>query len=638
MPNAVWYMKDADLFATRVTGGTDTTRIQSAIDALGGGKGKVFMGPGTFSVTTVISIHGGCHLQGCGPGQTTIQRQTGTLTGSDAAYSGNMILVTPNGSNGTNPSGVGQAQADITVSDLTLDGNQSAFAINPATPRHMGIYATWADKMTIRNVEVKNFLQTGIQLDTCRDSFVLSCNIHDCGQYGSASARNGISIIDNQNGTGSDYARRFVIDGCIVNTVNDAGIDLTNLQDATVSNCVLNNCGNGCVEIEGHVAGSATIRNLRFSNITAYNATSWFATVGADPGVGISLFDISIENCVCYFHASNHTNGAVAVGINAPVTRFRMANCSFYNINSKGDATTNGVYFGSNSTITDAEFRNCHFSYPSLNANGDCVGFNARGNIYNLQISDCIFRNVSGVGVNIGLTQSGYAIQDVTVSNVVVDQGNSHGISVYTSTGGTGTVKRITLDKCSVRDSCQLGTSTAAINLSQSANAAGDVVQYVVVRDCHAWRVSGVGTMTQGIRFFQNGAGTLDTIYCDSNVLDTLTGSHYVVAGGTPTNVRLRIRPGKGSNITAAATIFIPPDGDVFHVTGNTNITNGITVNAWDNGRRVVLIFDGTPTVSDTGTSKLAGNFVAAGTTNDFDTLTLACDGTNWYEVARSVN
>jgi hypothetical protein len=91
---------------------------------------------------------------------------------------------------------------------------------------------------------------------------------------------------------------------------------------------------------------------------------------------------------------------------------------------------------------------------------------------------------------------------------------------------------------------------------------------------------------------------------------------------------------GRGTDIVAAATIAIPTDGDVFHVTGNTNITNGITVNTIDAGRTVVLIFDGTPTVSDTGTSKLNGAFVA---TAD-DTLTLKCDASNWYELARSTN
>lgn len=90
----------------------------------------------------------------------------------------------------------------------------------------------------------------------------------------------------------------------------------------------------------------------------------------------------------------------------------------------------------------------------------------------------------------------------------------------------------------------------------------------------------------------------------------------------------------KGTDIASAATIAIPSDGDVFHVTGATNITNGITVNASDAGRTVVLIFDSTPTVTATGTSHLNGNFVATAS----DTLTIKCDGTNWYEMGRSPN
>ena len=129
-------------------------------------------------------------------------------------------------------------------------------------------------------------------------------------------------------------------------------------------------------------------------------------------------------------------------------------------------------------------------------------------------------------------------------------------------------------------------------------------------------------------------AGTVDQISIIGCDFQVASGSDGIFFDAGATNVRMVPMPGKGPNITAAATIQIPVDGDVFSVTGNTNVTNGITVRPWDNGRRVVLVFSGTPTVSDTGTSKLTAAFVA---TAD-DTLTLACDGTNWYEVARSAN
>ncbi len=84
-----------------------------------------------------------------------------------------------------------------------------------------------------------------------------------------------------------------------------------------------------------------------------------------------------------------------------------------------------------------------------------------------------------------------------------------------------------------------------------------------------------------------------------------------------------------GAAVASAATIT--PTGNTFHVTGTTNIDN-VTIMAA--GTRITLIFDGILTVGDAGNLKLAGAFV---TTAD-DTLMLASDGTNWFEIARSIN
>jgi hypothetical protein len=86
-----------------------------------------------------------------------------------------------------------------------------------------------------------------------------------------------------------------------------------------------------------------------------------------------------------------------------------------------------------------------------------------------------------------------------------------------------------------------------------------------------------------------------------------------------------------GAAVASAATIT--PTGNLFHVTGTTNITSvsGTGVTA---GTKITIIFDGALTFTDGSNLKLAGNFV---TTAD-DTITLVYDGTNWYEVSRSVN
>jgi hypothetical protein len=85
-------------------------------------------------------------------------------------------------------------------------------------------------------------------------------------------------------------------------------------------------------------------------------------------------------------------------------------------------------------------------------------------------------------------------------------------------------------------------------------------------------------------------------------------------------------------SVASAATISIPFGSRTVSITGTTNITS-VSAAAMG-GQTVTLIFAGVLTFTDGSNLKLAGNFV---TTAD-DVITLTCDGTNWYEVSRSVN
>jgi parallel beta-helix repeat protein len=86
------------------------------------------------------------------------------------------------------------------------------------------------------------------------------------------------------------------------------------------------------------------------------------------------------------------------------------------------------------------------------------------------------------------------------------------------------------------------------------------------------------------------------------------------------------------ATVASAATVTLG-ESDVTRVviSGTTTITS-ITA-SWP-GRMVVLQFADVLTVTDGSNLVLAGNFV----TSLDDTLTLYCDGTNWREMARSVN
>ena len=90
------------------------------------------------------------------------------------------------------------------------------------------------------------------------------------------------------------------------------------------------------------------------------------------------------------------------------------------------------------------------------------------------------------------------------------------------------------------------------------------------------------------------------------------------------------------TTLASAATLTIPRGAEVVSVTGSTTVTS-ITASANHAGRRVTLLFASGATfdITDGSNLKLASS---ATTLDADDTITLICDGTNWYEAGRSAN
>ena len=87
------------------------------------------------------------------------------------------------------------------------------------------------------------------------------------------------------------------------------------------------------------------------------------------------------------------------------------------------------------------------------------------------------------------------------------------------------------------------------------------------------------------------------------------------------------------TTIASAATLTLPAWGDVFNVTGTTNIS-AMTANQLYHGRKVILRFAGALTMSSgTGLSLNSSFATATGAI-----LSLFCDGTSWYELGRNVS
>lgn len=220
-------------------------------------------------------------------------------------------------------------------------------------------------------------------------------------------------------------------------------------------------------------------------------------------------------------------------------------------------------------------------------------------------------------------TVTGNSIHDVTDSGVFIGGGDRALVcgnlikkattaGIYFQAGNHGVAVGNFIDLETTGSNCIVYESTPKIT------AIGNVLKDYTAGGIAPFASSGTYAGTIQGNYFDSGAG--------SRINNLLSG--------TATSADLRIEPQVGHtlpSVASATTITLPLEGDVVSVTGTTNITS---VTASYVGRRVTLIFAGALTFTDGSNLKLAGNLV---TTAD-DTITLVSDGTNWVEVARSVN
>jgi len=134
-----------------------------------------------------------------------------------------------------------------------------------------------------------------------------------------------------------------------------------------------------------------------------------------------------------------------------------------------------------------------------------------------------------------------------------------------------------------------------------------------------------------------NGTGKLLT-FRTNNLADSLVSRFSL--GTHADSVALTLSDGTfigrtvGTLVATDGAVTLPGN-DVVSVTATGAVTVTSITATGNTGRIVTLVFaDGNVTITDGGNLKLAGNLV--GTVDD--TMTLVCNGTNWYEISRSVN
>ena len=232
--------------------------------------------------------------------------------------------------------------------------------------------------------------------------------------------------------------------------------------------------------------------------------------------------------------------------------------------------------------------------------------------------------------------QYGYYMDLATsaVTSILIIQGNSIEFQTHSgirmrNTGGSGSFTQIIINGNQFsgqptpinldHSSTCFVSATISDNLIGAAAGAGttaaitvNTVPLSVITDN---QIYGTGTTVLGISV---GSGSFASRVEGNNVYGCVTDVTNAVSSG----------------VASATSIALPNWTDSIVVTGTTNITS-IAAGSGQKGRTVTLMFQGILTFTDGNNLKLAGNFV---TTAD-DTITLTCaDGTNWYEVCRSVN
>lgn len=333
-------------------------------------------------------------------------------------------------------------------------------------------------------------------------------------------------------------------------------------------------------------------------------------TSGSVPYIGTSGV-LSESNTALFWDSTNST--------------LKLGNKN-YNVSSNGWSGLSYLQIGNNSTP---------YTLPN---NGN--GYGGKFDYYTTSPSG--FTQTSGLRVRANVAASGGSATVTGVEAFVTNTGSSattdtmqgsEGIaqvvqnastvyggyfSAQASSGGSGTTIGDLIGTRSIASSFNQFTTTNAYVFYGSASMS-----------------NGPTTNLYGLRLDNFGSTVVTNSYGIhlDNTIDVGTSSRYAIYS-TSTSRSLfsgTVALANGSAVASAATIAI--SGNLFHVTGTTNITSvsGTGVNA---GTCSTLIFDGVLTFTDGSNLKLAGNFV---TTAD-DTITICYDGTNWYETARAVN
>ena len=522
--------------------------VQAVLDKARPGRNLcIEQGPGNLDADSTLWIHGSTRWSGAGRGTSTVTRTR--FNPADPAYHGDIVNSARWGMHTPNLGLTGGAPTDslesITIQGVTLDGNGRSWAdADPNGCNNFGIQIWFAEGVTIRDVEVKNTLQTGIELDACRKSRITDSWIHDVGMQTNLGTRNGINLNNNSNSLTASirWARDLSVTNTRIDNHRDTMIDCANVSDVTIdeiqSHCEFDSVSNrpgqalkDVFEFEGSIRGY-TMRNFTISNIVAEGQTGvFFVKSGTAPPLdGLTMSHLE-------FTAGDSSFAAcIALGSNpGGVRNIRIENGTFRNLNGKNSGgagrTATFLYcYSDRDTIRDVVFKDLTF----VGAHGETYhpsnrGAQIGGNAGNVRLEGCTFRNCEAEGVAIIANGSNVA-RGIVVERCVVDGSQREGFIIEQS-GVTGKVNGVRFS----------GNVAKATNKNRPGFAFRALATSGDIRDVwflHNRFVRTSGTNVKGLELYQSGGVALDSVWVAGNDLGP-PGTAPFSTSGKVTNVRL---------------------------------------------------------------------------------------------------
>lgn len=313
----------------------DRVAIQAALDACNAaGGGIVYFPPGTYlvshaaktnGVTAGLMVYSNQHLMGAGKANTVIKTKASQASASDMVVNQTVSTATDH---------------DITISDMTLDGN----CANQAVSYQVGISINKCRSVVIQNVVVKNIRGTttagvgesfNIDFNTSTDCYAINC---ECFVDDSGSSSSGFSgnSSNNLHFIGCTAHNMTVCNGFTVNGCRQ--VEFVACQSYLNAYFEFN-----CENSES-VTYSACVAGGRGANI----ANNWIAanaSMGSSGGVGFAIG-------FCISTSSQNVRVSDCVARNEDIGVYISNNCSYVKVSGDYSASTNPVSIAATEPLT----------------------------------------------------------------------------------------------------------------------------------------------------------------------------------------------------------------------------------------------------------------------------------------------